>query len=194
MYTKVVMSHFYLAVSCFLGWTELKYVWNPSLECCYADRAETNYWAQVSGVWFPLLIMCRSVGQTSHSDCRAVMGTWWMKFMFEYLKMPASLYENMDMCDVFSHGRGDSSSGMCPTPWTVIASWIYSISIRLHTTYLYLYLLTLKVLNFWNFTWKWSGWISDSYCSLKPLWSGMGEVVPARTSPPLHPPSPPTVL
>ena len=27
----------------------------------------------------------------------------------------------------------------------------------------------------------------DSYYSLKPLWSGMGEVVPARTSPPLHP-------
>ena len=43
---------------------------------------------------------------------------------------------------------------------------------------------TLKVLNFWKFT---------SYCSLKPLWSGMGEVVLARTSPTLHPPSPPTV-
>ena len=28
----------------------------------------------------------------------------------------------------------------------------------------------------------WSGWISDSYCSIKPLCSGMGEVVPARTS------------
>ena len=34
------------------------------------------------------------------------------------------------------------------------------------------------VLNFWKF---------------KPLWSGMGEVVPARTSLTLHPPSPPTV-
>ena len=44
--------------------------------------------------------------------------------------------------------------------------------------------LTFKVLNFWTFT---------SYSSLKPLWSGMGEVVPARTSPTLHPPSPPTV-
>ena len=44
--------------------------------------------------------------------------------------------------------------------------------------------LTLTVLNFWKFT---------SYCSSKPLWSGMGEVVPARTSPTLHPPSPPTV-
>ena len=44
--------------------------------------------------------------------------------------------------------------------------------------------LTLKVLNFWKCT---------SCCSLKPLRSGMGEVVPARTSPTLHPPSPLTV-
>ena len=34
----------------------------------------------------------------------------------------------------------------------------------------------------------------DSYCSLKPLCSGMGEVVPARTAPTLLPPSPRTVL
>ena len=34
----------------------------------------------------------------------------------------------------------------------------------------------------------------DSYCSLKPLCSGMGEVVPACTSPTLLPPSPRTVL
>ena len=34
----------------------------------------------------------------------------------------------------------------------------------------------------------------DSYCSLKPICSGMGEVVPARTSPTLLPPSPRTVL
>ena len=47
--------------------------------------------------------------------------------------------------------------------------------------------LTLKVLHFWKLTYKWSGWISDSYCSLKPLCSGMGEVVPARTSPTLPP-------
>ena len=45
-------------------------------------------------------------------------------------------------------------------------------------------LLTLKVLNFWKFT---------SYCSLKPLWLGMGKVVSARTSPALHPPSSPIV-
>ena len=45
-------------------------------------------------------------------------------------------------------------------------------------------MLALKVPNFWKFT---------SYCSLKPLWSGMGEVVPVRTSPTLHPPSLPTV-
>ena len=30
--------------------------------------------------------------------------------------------------------------------------------------------------------------------SLKPLWSGMGEVVPARTSPTLHPPSLPLFM
>ena len=47
-----------------------------------------------------------------------------------------------------------------------------------HTHSKHLFPLTLKVLNFWKFT---------SYCSLKPLWSGMGEVVPARTSPTLHP-------
>ena len=34
----------------------------------------------------------------------------------------------------------------------------------------------------------------DSYCSSKPLCSGMGEVVPARTSPTLLPPSPRTLL
>ena len=34
----------------------------------------------------------------------------------------------------------------------------------------------------------------DSYCTLKPVCSGMGEVVPARTSPTLLPPSPRTVL
>ena len=44
--------------------------------------------------------------------------------------------------------------------------------------------ITLKVLNFWKFS---------SCCSLKPLWSGMGEVVLVRTSPTIHPPSPPTV-
>ena len=44
--------------------------------------------------------------------------------------------------------------------------------------------LTLKVLNFWKFT---------RCCSLKPLWSGMREVVLARTSPTLHSPSPLTV-
>ena len=45
-------------------------------------------------------------------------------------------------------------------------------------------LLILTVLNFWKFT---------SYCSLRPLWSGMGEVVLVSASLTLHPPSPPTV-
>ena len=47
----------------------------------------------------------------------------------------------------------------------------------------------LKVSAFRIQTDQYAGWISNSYCSLKPLWSGMGEVVPARTSPTLHPPS-----
>ena len=34
----------------------------------------------------------------------------------------------------------------------------------------------------------------DNYCSLKPLCSGMGEIVPARSSPTLLPPSPRNVL
>ena len=41
----------------------------------------------------------------------------------------------------------------------------------------------------------WVGTYTQSVLyNLKPLWSGMGEVVPARTSPTLHPPSPPTML
>ena len=56
--------------------------------------------------------------------------------------------------------------------------------VNLTTANTFFLLLTLKVLNFWKIT---------SYCSSKPLWSGMGEVVPACTSPTLHPPSPPTV-
>ena len=47
--------------------------------------------------------------------------------------------------------------------------------------------LTLKVLNFWTFIETWSGWIFDSYWSLKPLCSGMGEVVPALPRRPYFP-------
>ena len=68
-------------------------------------------------------------------------------------------------------------------PWKLPSWW-----------WMFMKLLTLKVLNFWTFTWTRSGWIFDSYSSLKPLCSGMGEVVPARTSPTLPPPSPRTVL
>ena len=69
------------------------------------------------------------------------------------------------------------SSDLCPLGDVIYdATWT---KIRDHWS-----TLTLKVLNFWKLA---------SYCSVKPLWSGMGEVVPARTSPTLHPPSPPTV-
>ena len=58
--------------------------------------------------------------------------------------------------------------------------WWDGLHCKPHCTFI----TTLKVLYFWKVT---------NYCSLKPLWSGMGEVVSARTPPTLHPPSPPTV-
>ena len=45
----------------------------------------------------------------------------------------------------------------------------------------------IMYLYFWQFTQKCSEWISDSYCSLNPLWFGMGKIVLARTLPTLHP-------
>ena len=74
-----------------------------------------------------------------------------------------------------------------PFCWRVLGCWLCVRGlglIFLSFELLGQYVLTLIVLNFWKFT---------SYCSLKPLWSGMGEVVKARTSPTPHPPSPPTV-
>ena len=68
--------------------------------------------------------------------------------------------------------------------WYVFTNHDYNMAVCWHTAVFVYQLLTLKVLNFWIFT---------SYCSLKRLWSGMGEVVPARTSPTLDPQSPPTV-
>ena len=41
---------------------------------------------------------------------------------------------------------------------------------------------------------RYTGVLHFDPASLKPLWSGMGEVVPASTSPTLHPPFPCTVL
>ena len=67
--------------------------------------------------------------------------------------------------------------------WDFQCCWYTALALSLSTEKKHRK-LTLTVLNFWKFT---------SYGSLKPLWSGMGEVVPARTSPTLHPPSPPTV-
>ena len=65
---------------------------------------------------------------------------------------------------------------------TVVMLWLNTLPFV--CSHNHICFLTLKVPNFWKFT---------SYCSLKPLWSGMGEVVPARTSLTLHPPSPPTL-
>ena len=68
----------------------------------------------------------------------------------------------------------------------VILHMITSIFLRALCGYIWVNILTLSP--------RGDGWISESYCSLKPLWLGMGEVVPARASPTLPPPSPPTVL
>ena len=59
-----------------------------------------------SGAPFPVLAMFRSVGQTFYCIlplvCPAVMGTWWMKIVSEWLKLPPYLH---DVCTVFSQGR-----------------------------------------------------------------------------------------
>ena len=82
------------------------------------------------------------------------------------------------------HWKLQSNSSCFPC----INRFLYSIACTdINSLTQFLTQLTLKVLNFWKFT---------SYCSLKPLWLGMGEVVPAlpaRTLPTLHPPSPPTM-
>ena len=76
------------------------------------------------------------------------------------------------------------------TGW--LSEWIFCLFITSAKWVCTLQVLLVYLINPW--TAGVSGWISDSCCSLKPLWSGMGEVVPARTSPTLHPPSSPTVL
>ena len=58
------------------------------------------------------------------------------------------------------------------------ASHVLVMNIKRFLWGIHICIITLKVLNFWKFT---------SYCSLKPIWSGMGEVVPSRTSPTLYP-------
>ena len=111
--------------------------------------------------------------------------------------------------DEYTSGAEGSAAGMrvCHRYlFKMFAGWFLQITMliciyliipeekKLSLIYDCFYFLTLKVLTFWNSFWNRVGGSLDSYCSLKPLWSGMGEVVPARTSPTLHPPSPPTVL
>ena len=59
--------------------------------------------------------MRSNVVQTSHSIIiasayPAVMSTWWMEIVSEWLKMAENFY---DVCAVFSQGRKDYSSGVC---------------------------------------------------------------------------------
>ena len=89
------------------------------------------------------------------------------------------------LCDVFDHLR--CRVIMVSISWTDAKFILSLLIIKLYGVTSKAFSpnkLSLKVLNFWKL---------PSYCSLKLLWSGMGEVVPARTSLTLHPPSPPTV-
>ena len=68
------------------------------------------------------------------------------------------------------------ASGRCILRWPGLFMWLGASCTD--SCWIVICELTLKVLNFWKFT---------CYFSLKPLWSGMGEVLPARTSPTHHP-------
>ena len=93
------------------------------------------------------------------------LATWAIRFFLERSSIMLSLCTVSCKADVeVFHSQGQGRSII----WTVRKMW-FCFHVRM---------ITLKALNFWKIT---------SYCSLKPLWSGMGEVVQARTSPTLHP-------
>ena len=113
--------------------------------------------------------------QVTHEvGCQPGICIWSLQWTHDTNSLPCRL--TMVLVMIF---KMDLNSKICMVVGLIICyNSIWKTSIRL------IKLLTLKVLNFWKHT---------SYCKLKPLWSGMGEVVPARTSPTLHPPSLPTV-
>ena len=124
-----------------------------------------------------MAVMEKSLWNSCVNKCR-----WW-KFMLYY---PVDLSTEWDFTILASfcfkpkyHYRSPAKIYNSDSNCLTATFLIHQMSILWGFSF-----LTLKVLNFWKFT---------SYCSLKPLWLGMGEVVPARTSPTLHPPSPPTV-
>ena len=107
------------------------------------------------------------------------------------IKIHQSQIVHFSLTSQASATAGSIEAGQIKSIWSIDQSikWQRELkliywSLTIISTPLSTLSLTLKVMNFWKFT---------SYCSLKPLWSGMREVVPARTSPTLHLPSPPTV-
>ena len=57
------------------------------------------------------------------SDCLAVMGTYWMKIIFEYLKLPAILA--LMMCALYSPRGDEIGQVVCvPVPGKVMVSCI----------------------------------------------------------------------
>ena len=124
--------------------------------------------------------------ESPYNDCKPNV-KWAVSLVIAltFLRVCVGMYGDVTDCQVVRVGVSVTWSVLSWSGGHEFASLsselgLRSISVQSHT----LTKLTLKVLNFWKFT---------SYCSLKPLWSGIGEVVPARTLPTLHPPSPPTV-
>ena len=77
-------------------------------------------------VRYPLLVMCRSIWQTSHSILPLPTQQWWVpggrKFCLNGSScMPPYLY---DVCAVFSIGWWDCSSGVHPIPSQVMVGCI----------------------------------------------------------------------
>ena len=144
----------------------------------------TTVWNNSIAYMNLMCVKCLSVVLIFLSVCSLLFSMWFqMKYINEFACLVA--YTDFNWCKV-----------ECEICTYFIVAWmicIMKIVIEILQNcgktskvdhLLSLRLSTLKVLTFWKFT---------SYCSLKPLWSGMGEVVPARTSPTLHPPSSHTV-
>ena len=98
---------------------------------------------------------------------------------------------------------------MIVNPVAIVSKWSFCLPCPCHAGHPYLYQMLCYYITFCLYTLEvTSSFLTltlpgtyagvsgslDSYCSLKPLCSGMGEVVPVRTSPTLLPPSPRTVL
>ena len=179
----------------------------PCITCMYTRDNSTNLLPCVVELWVNLLNLHKEEVSISSSaaflsgptDILAIfcLGTN-LIVRNCFIHLPSKCVDTL-LCKLETHKEmaflSTSSLGVQQNyKLCAISTGLYFFQIVSRVYCLCFLLFAYKVLIFWKFTLKWTWWISYSYCSLKPLWSGMGEVVPARTSPTLHPPSPPTVL